>query len=102
MAARLRGENIAWGQAFAAILNAAAANADGDLSSAVAWLRDALRHAEEADLASHASAVRYHLGLAVGGDEGRESASLAHRTMRDEGIRSPQRLAALFVPGRWS
>jgi hypothetical protein len=102
MARRLRKESIAWGPTFAAIVGAAAANAEGDRSLAVTLLRDALRLAEESDLARHASAVRYQLGLAVGGDEGRESASLAHRTMRDEGIRSPPRTAAVLVPGKWS
>jgi tetratricopeptide (TPR) repeat protein len=102
MARRLRRENIAYAPTLAAIVDAAAANADGDRPSAIASLREALGHAEEADMARHAWAIRHQLGLAIGGDEGRETASLAHRTMRDEGIRSPPRVAAVLVPGKWS
>jgi tetratricopeptide (TPR) repeat protein len=102
MARRLGKETAAWGPTLTAIVRAALANAAGERSVAVASLREALRHAEAADLALHGWAVRYQLGTAIGGDEGRDHVLQAERAMTDEGVRAPARVAALLVPGRWS
>jgi eukaryotic-like serine/threonine-protein kinase len=99
---RLRRENAAWGPTLAAIVEAATDNAAGRRDAAVASLREALGNAQAADLALHAWAIRHQLGKAIGDDEGREHVAEAERAMTDEGIRSPQRMANMIVPGRWS
>jgi eukaryotic-like serine/threonine-protein kinase len=99
---RLRHEKAVWGPALAGIVDAAAKNAAGDRRAAVASLRDTLREAEQADLALHAWAVRYQLGTTMSSEEGRSHVAEAERAMGDEGIRSPARMAAMLVPGRWS
>jgi serine/threonine protein kinase/tetratricopeptide (TPR) repeat protein len=101
MARQLRQERAAWAPTLAAIVHAAAANAAGARDEAIASLREALGHAEAADLALHGWAARYQLGKAVGGTEGGELVASAERAMSDEGVRAPPRMAALIVPGTW-
>jgi tetratricopeptide (TPR) repeat protein len=102
MAKRVERETAAWGPTLAAIVLAGAASAAGDRDGALDSLREALRRAEAADLALHGWAIRYQLGAALGGDEGREHGVQAERAMTDEGVRSPARMAALLVPGPWA
>jgi hypothetical protein len=102
IAQQLEKEPAVWLPAFVAIIRASADNAAGDPASAVVRLREAVRHAEAADLPPQAWAARYRLGKMLGGDEGRQLVDQAERSMRDEGIRSPERTAAWLVPGRWA
>jgi hypothetical protein len=102
IARRLEKESAVWAPVFSTFVRAAAENAAGDRGVAVSRLREGLRHAEATDMHPHAWAARYHLGRALGGDEGRELVAQAERSMRDEGVRSPERMAAYLVPGRWS
>jgi eukaryotic-like serine/threonine-protein kinase len=102
MARRLSREGSAWGPALAAIVGALAAQAAGERETAVATLREALALSEDANLGLHACAVRHQLGTAIAGDEGRALVAQAEREMTTEGVRSPARIAALWVPGRWS
>jgi serine/threonine protein kinase len=102
VARRFGKDTGAWGPTFASIMHAIADNAAGDKESAAGRLREAVRHAEAAGLDPQAWASRYQLGKLIGGDEGRELVVLAERLMHDEGVRSPERTAWLFVPGRWT
>jgi hypothetical protein len=102
VAKRLEKENFVWVPAYVAMIRAGADNAAGDRDSALAQLREALRHAEAADLGPQAWAVRYQLGKLLGGDEGRGLVAEAERLMGDEGVRSPERTAARYVPGKWT
>jgi hypothetical protein len=94
-------KGTSWGPTYAALLHASADNAAGKRDSAVAWLRRGLRQAEEAELGPHAWAARYQLGKALGGDEGREHVAQAEQALREEGVRVPERMVALYLPGRW-
>jgi hypothetical protein len=90
-----------WRATYAAVVHAVADNAAGDTASAAARLREAIRHAEASDLAPQAWSAQYQLGKMIGGDAGRELAAKAEGSMRDEGVRSPERTAGWLVPGRW-
>jgi tetratricopeptide (TPR) repeat protein len=102
IARQLGRETAAWGPTFAAVIRAAAENASGDKERAITSLREALRRAQEAHLGPQAWATQYQLGRALGGDEGREHETQADRSMREQGIVSPERTADLLLPGRWS
>jgi hypothetical protein len=102
IARELGKKQAVWAPTYSAIVRAGAENAAGDRASAVTWLREAERHAVEAELEGQASAVRYQLGKALGGVEGRELVERAERELRAEGVRSPERMATFHVPGRWA
>jgi hypothetical protein len=101
LARRLERERMTWTAPLAAILNAAVANATGDRQGAARWLRRAADLAQGADMYLHAAAARYQLGLALGGDEGRELVARGGAAMTSQDIRAPARFAAMLVPGRW-
>ena len=101
LAARLEDARMGWTAPFAAILRAAAANADGDRPGAIASLKDAIDLAKTADMTGYEMAARYQLGLLVGGDDGAKMVAAAEGAMKDEGIRAPARFAATLVPGAW-
>jgi serine/threonine protein kinase len=101
LAAQLEKEGMAWIAPFAAILTAAAANADGDRPGAIAGLKSAIDLARAADMSGYATAARYQLGTLLGGDEGNQLVKDAEEAMKAQGIRVPNRFAATLVPGRW-
>jgi hypothetical protein len=91
-----------WRATYAAVIHGVADNAAGDTVSAAARLREAIRHAEASDLAPQAWSAQYQLGKLIGGGEGRMLVAQAEGLMRDEGVRSPERIAGWLVPGRWA
>jgi hypothetical protein len=101
LANRLSRQGAAWELMLASVVRAAAENAGGDLVRSVESLHEAARHGEAAHMWPQTWAVRYHLGRAIGGEEGRALTVEAERAMRDEGIRSPERMASTLVPGTW-
>jgi len=101
LAARLEEARMGWTAPFAAILRAAAANADGDRPGAIASLKDAIDLAKTADMTGYEMAARHQLGLLIGGDDGAKMVAAAEGAMKGEGIRAPARFAATLVPGPW-
>ena len=101
LARRLEREGMAWTAPFVAILRAAAANAEGNRSAAIAGLRAAVDLATAADMSGYARAVRHQLGLLLGGTEGERLVAEAAEAMSEEGVLAPARFAATLVPGRW-
>jgi hypothetical protein len=101
LAHRLKREGMSWSAPFAAILTAGAAQAEKNAPRAMASLRTAVELAEAADMKGYATAVRYQLGLLLGGDEGRALRTTAEEGLTAQGIRNPARFAATLVPGHW-
>ena len=101
LAGQLLRQRANWSPTLGTILRAGALSAAGDRDRAVKALREALEHAEAAELWPQSFGVRYQLGLAIGGDEGRELRAEAARTMRQEAIQAPDRTAATIAPGSW-
>ena len=89
-----------WTAPFASILEAGVARATGRRADAESALRAAIAGADAAEMAVHAAAARYELGLAVGGDQGAALVREAEEAMATRGIRVPSRFAAMLVPGQ--
>jgi hypothetical protein len=99
---QLEREQMPWTAPLASILAAAAANARGVRAEAVASLRAAAERAEIADMTLYAAAARYQLGRAQGGEEGARLVEEAAAAMNAQGVRVPERFAAMLVPGGWT
>ena len=65
-------------------------------------LREAIDRATAADMKVHAWCARRQLGCLLGGEEGDRLVTEVDAEMRTEGVRAPDRMASMFVPGRWS
>jgi hypothetical protein len=72
---------------------------EGRPDLALAELERGERRIAAADAAIYASIVRYCRGLLVGGDEGKELRARAVQHLVSEGVKSPQRYIAWFLPG---
>jgi eukaryotic-like serine/threonine-protein kinase len=104
LAAQLKDEGMAWTAPFAAILTAAAANAEGDRAGAAASLRSAIQLADAASMSGYANAARHQLGILLGRDGGGEGAELvraAKEALARQGVVVPDRFASTLVPGVW-
>ncbi|HUS28868.1 MAG TPA: hypothetical protein VMZ53_10165, partial [Kofleriaceae bacterium] len=84
---------------FGALLRAGLAMRAGNDDVAIAQLRAAYTRADELDLSLHAAAARRQLGVLLGASEGAAHIAAAEKTMRDEGVASPERFTRWFVPG---
>jgi hypothetical protein len=101
MRRRLGHEGMAWAAVFESAVAASVADAEGDEGEAREHLRATIERAEAADMMLHVHVARFRLGGLVGRDEGRALVSRAEEAMRAEGIRVPERFAALLIPGWW-
>lgn len=70
---------------------------EGDAPRAVARLREAVVGLDGSGIAALAQAYRRHLGLVIGGDEGRGLVARADDWMRDQGVVRPERFAAAML-----
>jgi eukaryotic-like serine/threonine-protein kinase len=102
LAGKLAREHMAWIRPLECIIRAGVASALGDRALACRWLREALEHANAADMAMHSAAIRHQLGSVLGGEEGRKLAALSDEDMKRQGVGNPARLAAMLVPGSWN
>jgi hypothetical protein len=98
---RLHGAGMTWTAPLASLLQASAANAEGDVNEAIEALREAIDGAAAADMAMHAAAARRQLGILLGGAEGEQLRQQADKEMVAEGVCAPTRYALLYAPGRW-
>jgi len=101
-AARLAREGSGPARAFGLLLRAGAVASSGGASAvarAAALVREAIAAAEADGLALVAAVARRRLGALAGGAEGAVLAGVADGFMTGEGIRRPDRLAAVYAPG---
>jgi hypothetical protein len=102
LARQLERAPAAWSKTLASLARAAAANAAGDRDQAIEALREALARSEGVGMQLHAWGARYRLGSLLGGDEGAALVAQAEQAMTAEGVRNPDRMAGIYLPGRWS
>jgi eukaryotic-like serine/threonine-protein kinase len=102
MARRLRREHDPWTAMLAALARAVAENAAGDRAAAIAALREGIERAEATDTLILAIPARHRLGELLGGEGGRELVRTALRQMELQGIRTPLRWLAVYLPGSWA
>ncbi len=98
---RLERERMPWIAPLVDLASAAAAHAAGNRQEAVIRLRAAIPHADTADMSLLSTIARYRLGTVLGGEDGRNSAQSAEKSMAATGIRTPSRFAEVMLPGRW-
>ncbi len=98
-AAHLEGEGPPYARAFGRLLRAGVAVSRAAPSEAVRFLRDAVTVAEEDGFGLIAALARRRLGALLGGDEGAALVAAADAFMTGEGIRRPERIAAVYAPG---
>jgi hypothetical protein len=98
-ARRLDRERAPWATAHARYIRAGIAAIRGNRSKAVTLLTEAAQWYEAAEMLLYAAAVRRRSGELAGGDEGRAQITAADRWMMDQGIRKPDRITAMYVPG---
>jgi eukaryotic-like serine/threonine-protein kinase len=101
LARRVEREGMPWTAPLASILSAASADTHGDRAGAVAFLKEAVERAERADMSLYAAAARHQLGRALGGEAGDRMLDDSVDVMAAQGVRRPERFAAMLVPGRW-
>jgi hypothetical protein len=92
-------ERMAWADPLAALLRAGAAHLRGDDDRARRRLDEAIPDLRVAGLGLFEAAARLQRGRLIGGDAGRVEAALAEQWMRERGVVSPERTAAMMTPG---
>jgi len=96
---RITSERMAWADPLADLVRAGAAHLRGDDTRALARLDDAIHGLHTAGLGLFEAAARLRRGHLISGDAGRAEAALAERWMRERGVISPERTAAMMAPG---
>jgi hypothetical protein len=92
-------EAMPWSDPLAALLRAGIAATRGDAAQALSSLGQAEAGLVAADMGLYAAAARYYRGKLMGGDEGRALEVAAVGWMAGQGVKNPERMAALHAPG---
>ena len=99
MAKMLRKETLPVAESFALMLDSGAAHLKGSSEPAVRLMRKTLQRLEDTETLLYAAATRRHLGLLLGNDEGHEMLEAGDAWMASEGVKRPDRMGAMLVPG---
>ena len=92
-------ENMAWSNPLAALIRAALAYQQGNVSQSIVFAREALTDLEAVDMALYAATARRRLGELVKGDEGRELISQADEWFSRQQVKNPLAVTRLMAPG---
>jgi serine/threonine protein kinase len=98
-ARRLERQKVPWVSAWAQLIRAGIASVEGNEDGARRLLSEAAAAFDAADMRLWAAAARRRLGQLQGGDEGHSLIEHANRWMTDQGVRRPDRIAAMYAPG---
>jgi tetratricopeptide (TPR) repeat protein len=98
-ARRIEREAMPWSDPLAKLLRAGAAARDGHSARAIELARAAAVGFEAVDMRLHAASARRMLGGLLGGDEGRAQSEQADAWMASQGIKCPEKMAAVLAPG---
>jgi hypothetical protein len=94
-------ERTPWGDALALVARAGIAATRGDVDVAVRLVASSEQTLQGLDMALHAAGARRQRGRLIGGDEGTRLVADADRSMREQRIQNPERVAAMLCPGVW-
>ena len=97
-AGKLQREKAPSWNPLGSLLQAGVARQRGEADRAVTLLRNAGNGFLAADMALHAHVANRRLGELLGGDEGRALVEASEAWMRDQGIKNPERWAAMLAP----
>ncbi len=81
------------------LLLAGAAHLRGETDREIAFLRDAIERFEALETGLYAGAARLRLAAALGGSGGKNLAAETATSLRERGVRNPDRIAATLAPG---
>jgi hypothetical protein len=98
-AARLDRLREPWASAHARLLRAGIDWANGDHPRAQTGLKAAAEAFADQGMHLHAAAARYRLGEVLGGIQGSALVAAGALWMREQSIRDPARLVAVYAPG---
>ncbi len=98
-ARRIAKEHMFWGEPHVPLIRATIAARRVDIERATAELRAAAEGFDAASMQLLAAVTRYRLGALLGGDEGASMVSASDEWMREQRVKSPERMAALYAPG---
>jgi hypothetical protein len=101
MARRLEREGMPWTAALAALVVAAAENAEGNRAGTLTALREGRDASERAGMSMHTAAANHRLGQLIGGEEGDALVRSAAEVLAGEGIRNAARWIEIYLPGAW-
>ena len=96
-AQKLARSGTSWPAALAAMLRAGIASCRGRRGTALAQLETAAAEFAVSDMPLHAAIARWRHGRYFSG-----TATAAEGVLESRGVRNPERLAAMFSPGRWT
>lgn len=96
-AAQLSRERLAYCQAHARLIEAAAAEVAEQRERAIGLYGEAVVLSEEAEMPQYAEAARRRQGLLIGGEEGARAIGQAESRLRASGAAVPARIAAVLV-----
>jgi hypothetical protein len=88
-----------WGAGMAYELRAALAHAEGDSAGCLDLLAQSQTAFDEADVKMTTWAISWVRGKLVGGEAGQKMVSAAELLMKQQGIRRPDRIVEIVVPG---
>ena len=94
-------EKTRWADPLALLLRAGAAATRGETERALSLIEPAEASLAAADMALYAAVARRRRGELMGGEGGRDLVAAADAWMSEQGIRNPERMAAMLTPGRW-
>ena len=92
-------QDAGWASPIAELIGASISALSGRTEDAVAALRLAASGFDTADMILHAAVARRGVGILIGGEDGRAMVAAAERELAAEAIVSPERIAALHLPG---
>jgi serine/threonine protein kinase/tetratricopeptide (TPR) repeat protein len=102
IARSLERERMPWISSHAALIQAGAANVEGDRTRTLAALRTAIDLGDAVDMPMHSAAARYRLGALLDSSvEGQELTQSAEEAFAARGVRNIPRFAGIWLPGRW-
>ncbi len=96
---RLAAQRAAWAEPIAWLLRGSIAAVQGDTEAACDALATAEHSCDEVAMQLHAAAARRRRGELMGGSEGQELIARADDWMTEHGVRNPERMTRLMVPG---
>ena len=99
LANRIAGEQVAWGNPFAALVRAAIAHQRGDQSKAIALLKQAVETFDLADIDLYEAVSRRRLGQLLGDERGQRHIDEGDTWMRQRQIVNPEAMTRMMAPG---
>lgn len=98
---RIEKENTPWGNALSLPIRAAISSINNNIPQALELLEKTEKDCQSINMSFYAISARRSRGLLLGGQQGQDLISSADNWIRNQKIKNPERITAMFVPGKW-